>query len=173
MCKDFLTIKLTNVILGKCKRTTPPPIYVVSICRLVLFTEGSTAAWRGFNNSTSLRRWFSPFFHAPVKPSAWQHGWKARWVSTVPAITCACIKGTVSRDLGIFKWIYIGRTLFRDPPLIFLKLLCSVVIELFHLKDPMRLMQKTYLFPVQIGMPLANASKICRIHGYSTPPNYW
>jgi hypothetical protein len=24
-------------------------------------------------------------------------------------------------------------------------------------------MQKTYLFPVQIGMPLANASKICRI----------
>jgi hypothetical protein len=28
----------------------------------------------------------------------------------------------------------------------------------------MWLMQKTYLFPVQIGMPLANASKICRIH---------
>ncbi len=38
-------------------------------------------------------------------------------------------------------------------------------MELFHLKDPMRLMQKTYLFPVQIGMPLANASKICSIYG--------
>jgi hypothetical protein len=34
----------------------------------------------------------------------------------------------------------------------------------------MRLMQKTYLFPVQTGMPLANAYKICRIHGYSTLP---
>ncbi len=31
-------------------------------------------------------------------------------------------------------------------------------------------MQKTYLFPVQIGIPLANASKICRIYGYSTLP---
>jgi hypothetical protein len=65
------------------------------------------------------------------------------------------------------------RTLFRDPPLIFVKLLCCVVIELFHLKDPMRLMRKTDLFPVQIGMPLANASKICRIYGYSTLPDYW
>ncbi len=27
----------------------------------------------------------------------------------------------------------------------------------------MRLMQKTYLLPVQIEMPLENASKICRI----------
>jgi hypothetical protein len=26
-------------------------------------------------------------------------------------------------------------------------------------------MHKTYLFPLQIGMPLANASKICRIYG--------
>jgi hypothetical protein len=26
-------------------------------------------------------------------------------------------------------------------------------------------MQKTYLFPVQIGMLLANASKICMIYG--------
>jgi hypothetical protein len=41
------------------------------------------------------------------------------------------------------------------------------------LKDPIRLMQKTYLFPVQIGMPLANASKICSIYGYSTLPDYW
>jgi hypothetical protein len=34
-------------------------------------------------------------------------------------------------------------------------------------------MQKTYLFPVQIGKPHANASKICRIYGYSTLPDYW
>jgi hypothetical protein len=27
-------------------------------------------------------------------------------------------------------------------------------------------MQKTYLFPVQMRMQLANASKICRIYGY-------
>ncbi len=39
--------------------------------------------------------------------------------------------------------------------MIFLKFLCCVVIELFNLKDPMRLMQKTYRFPVQIGMPHA------------------
>ncbi len=38
-------------------------------------------------------------------------------------------------------------------------------MELFKLVDPMRLMQKTYLFPVQIGLPLANASQICRIYG--------
>ncbi len=72
-------------------------------------------------------------------------------------------KETVSQDLGIFNWIYIGRASFRDPPLIVFKFLCCVVIELINLKDPMRLMQKTYLFPEQIGMPLANASKICRI----------
>jgi hypothetical protein len=53
------------------------------------------------------------------------------------------------------------------------KILCFVIIELTNLKDPMRLMQKTYLFPVQIGMPLANASKICWIYGYSTLLNYW
>jgi hypothetical protein len=71
-----------------------------------------------------------------------------------------------------FLWIYIGRASFQDPPLILMKFLCCVVIELFNLKDPMRLMQKTYLFSVQIGMPLANASKICRIYGYSTLPDY-
>jgi hypothetical protein len=60
---------------------------------------------------------------------------------------------------------YIGRALFQDPPLIFKKILRHVVIELFNLKDPMQLMQKTYLFPLQIGMPLANASKNCRIYG--------
>ena len=69
-----------------------------------------------------------------------------------------------------FLWIYIARASFRDPPLIFMKFLCCVVIKLFNLKDPMRLMQKTYLFSVQIGMPLANASKICRICGYRTLP---
>ncbi len=62
---------------------------------------------------------------------------------------------TVSRDLGIFLWMYVGRASFWDPPLIFLRFLCWVVIELFNSKDPMRLMQKTYLFPMQIGMPHA------------------
>jgi hypothetical protein len=38
---------------------------------------------------------------------------------------------------------------------IFKNFLCCVVHELFNLKDPMRLMQKTYLFPVPIGLPLA------------------
>jgi hypothetical protein len=51
--------------------------------------------------------------------------------------------------LGIFKLIYIGRASFQDPSLIFLKFLCCVIIELINLKDPMQLMQKTYLFPVQ------------------------
>jgi hypothetical protein len=37
-------------------------------------------------------------------------------------------------------------------------MLCCVVIELFNLRDPLRVMQKTYLFPEQIGLPLANAS---------------
>jgi hypothetical protein len=65
-------------------------------------------------------------------------------------------KETVSRDLGIFNgYTYIGRASFQDPPLIFLKFLCCVVIELFSLKDPTWLMQKPYLFPVKIGMPLA------------------
>ncbi len=62
--------------------------------------------------------------------------------------------------------IYIGRASFGDPPLIFLKFLCCVVIELFSLKDPMRLMQKSYLFSVQIRMLLANASKSV---GYTDP----
>jgi hypothetical protein len=58
-----------------------------------------------------------------------------------------------------------GRASFRDPSLIFLTFLYCIVMELFNLEDPMRLMQKTYLFPVQIGLPLANASKTCRIYG--------
>jgi hypothetical protein len=28
-------------------------------------------------------------------------------------------------------------------------------MELLNIEDPMRLMQKTFLFPVQIGLPLA------------------
>jgi hypothetical protein len=47
------------------------------------------------------------------------------------------------------------------------KIFCCVVIEFFNSKDPMRLMKKTYLFSVQEGMPHANASKICRIYGYT------
>jgi hypothetical protein len=50
--------------------------------------------------------------------------------------------------------MYIGRASFPDTSLIFKKNLCCVVIELFNLKDPMRLMQKTYLLPLQIGCRL-------------------
>ncbi len=87
-------------------------------------------------------------------------------------VICEHLKETVSRDLGIFAWIYIGRASFRDPPLILKKILFCVVIELINLKDPMRLMQKMYIFTAQIGMPLANVSKIGRIYGYSTLPDY-
>jgi hypothetical protein len=59
-----------------------------------------------------------------------------------------------STNLGIFLWIYKGRASFRDPPLIFLKFVCCFAIEIFNLKNPMWLMQKTYILPVQIGMPL-------------------
>jgi hypothetical protein len=73
---------------------------------------------------------------------------------------------------------YIGRASFRDQPLKFLKCLCRVVIELFNFKDPMWLLQKTYLCPVQIVMQLVNTSKIYGymdiwIYGYSTLPDYW
>ncbi len=46
-----------------------------------------------------------------------------------------------------------------------------LVIELFNLKDPMQLLQKN-LFPVQIGLLLANAYKIYRIYGDSTLSDY-
>jgi hypothetical protein len=52
-----------------------------------------------------------------------------------------------------------GRASLQDPLLILLKFECCVGIELFNLKDPMGLMQKTYLFSVHIRMPLTNASK--------------
>jgi hypothetical protein len=82
---------------------------------------------------------------------------------TAPANKIAqVLKGQFHDFLG---GIYIGRASFRDPALIFKKIVCCVVIELFNIKDPIRLMQKTYLIPVQIGMLLANASKICRIYG--------
>jgi hypothetical protein len=90
-----------------------------------------------------------------------------------PNSSSSPFKWTILRDLGIFSQIHIGRASYPDPPLIILKFLCCVVIELFSLKDPKRLMQKTYLFPVQIGMPHANASKIFRIYGCSTLPDYW
>ncbi len=79
------------------------------------------------------------------------------------------LKGQFYEIWGFFMDIHRKSIVSR-----FLKFLCRVVvIELFNLKDLMRLMQKTYLFPVQVGMPLANASKICRIYGYSTLPDYW
>jgi hypothetical protein len=34
----------------------------------------------------------------------------------------------------------------------------------------MRLIKKTYLFPLQIGMPLANAFKICRLGNQTKSP---
>ncbi len=55
----------------------------------------------------------------------------------------------------------------------FLKFLCCVVIVLFNLEDPNAVNENTYLFPVHIGMPLEKASKICRIFGYSSLPDYW
>jgi hypothetical protein len=58
-----------------------------------------------------------------------------------------------------------GKAPFREPQLIFLKFLCCLVIKLINLKELMQLMQKTYLFPVQKGILLATASKICRIYG--------
>jgi hypothetical protein len=51
--------------------------------------------------------------------------------------------------------LYIGRVSFPDPSPICLKFLFCVVLEFFNLKDLMRLMQKTYLLPMQIGMQLA------------------
>ncbi len=87
-------------------------------------------------------------------------------------ISATCVfKKTVSRDLGIFLTVIHRKSLESRPTSDILKFLCCVVIELFSLKDPIRFMQKTYLFPVHIGMPLANASKICRIYGYSTLPD--
>ncbi len=84
------------------------------------------------------------------------------------------LKRQVYEIWGFFNgYTYIGRASFWDPPLIFKKNLFCVVIELINLKDTMRLTQKTYLVTLQTGMPLANASKICRIYGYSTLPDYW
>jgi hypothetical protein len=34
-------------------------------------------------------------------------------------------------------------------------------------------MQKTYLFPLQIGQPLANASKVYGMYAYTTFSDYW
>jgi hypothetical protein len=64
--------------------------------------------------------------------------------------------------------MYIERAKYRDPPPIFSKFLYCVIVEILNLKASMRLMQKTYLFPLQIGEPLAKASKIYRIYRYST-----
>jgi hypothetical protein len=48
------------------------------------------------------------------------------------------LKGQLHEILEFFIYINIGRASFRDPPLIFLKFVFRVVIELFNLKDPMR-----------------------------------
>jgi hypothetical protein len=37
--------------------------------------------------------------------------------------------------------------------------LCCIVVEILNLNDEMWLMQNTYLFSMQIGMPQANALK--------------
>jgi hypothetical protein len=55
----------------------------------------------------------------------------------------------------------------------FFKFLNCVVIEILNLKYSMRLLQKTYLFPLQIGETLENASKIYRIYGYSALSVHW
>jgi hypothetical protein len=69
----------------------------------------------------------------------------------------------VSRDFLLLKWIFIERASFQDPPPIFFKFLYCVVVQILNLKGFMLLMQKTYLFPLQIEEPLADASKI---YGY-------
>jgi hypothetical protein len=56
------------------------------------------------------------------------------------------------------------KSIVQRPPPKFFKFLYSVVIEILNLKGSMRLMQKTDLFPLQIGELLANASKIYRIY---------
>ncbi len=67
--------------------------------------------------------------------------------------------------MGIFEWIYIEKASFFRYTSDILKDLCFyLAIEIFNLKDPMHFMKKTYLLPKQIGVPLANASTICRIY---------
>jgi hypothetical protein len=56
----------------------------------------------------------------------------------------AALKGQCHWDLGLFKWMYINRASFRDPPLLFLKSLWFDGIEILNLKDTMHLMQKTF-----------------------------
>jgi hypothetical protein len=73
------------------------------------------------------------------------------------------LKGQFHEIWGFLMDIHRQNIVSRSTTNIF-KIFIYVVIELFHLKDPMSLMRKTYLFPVQIGMPLANSSKICRIY---------
>ncbi len=72
----------------------------------------------------------------------------------------------MSRALGRFKWTYIERASFRDPPLKFLKFLWCVGIEILNLKDFMELLQKTYLFLVQMGQCLKMHLKSI---GYTDP----
>jgi hypothetical protein len=63
-------------------------------------------------------------------------------------------KGTVPRDFLLFKWIYIERASYQDPQLIYLKFLYCVVVEILNFKGSLQLMQKTYLFPLQIGQQM-------------------
>jgi hypothetical protein len=73
----------------------------------------------------------------------------------ISPIVAKHLKGQFHEIWGFFNgFLYIERTSFRDPPLKFFKFFCCVVVELFNLKDPMWLIQKTYLFLVQIEMPL-------------------
>ncbi len=66
--------------------------------------------------------------------------------------------------------MFIERVMYRDPPLIFFKVLHCVIVEIWNLEGSMWLMQKTYLFPLQIEEQLGNASKIYRIYEHSTFP---
>ncbi len=52
----------------------------------------------------------------------------------------------------------IQRSLYRDP-LPILKKILYCVVEISYLKGFMQLMQKPYLFPLQIGKPLAKHLK--------------
>jgi hypothetical protein len=66
-----------------------------------------------------------------------------------------------------------GKSIILRSKAYILKFLFCFVIEIFNLIYPIMLMQKSYLFPVQIGFSLANASKIYRIYRDSTLSDYW
>jgi hypothetical protein len=51
---------------------------------------------------------------------------------------------------------------------------CCIIVEILNLNYRMRLMQKSYLYWMEIGMPQANAFESTGfIYGYNTVSYYW